>query len=643
MLDDATDTETGAEPASEGTGGREPAWDGFVSLISRTFGIHRLRPLQEEAMRANLAGRDLVLVLPTGGGKSLCYQAPALYRAGLTVVVSPLISLMKDQVDGLLQNGVRAAMLASVQDSGERQDVHRALEAGELDLLFVAPERLMMDGFFERLLALGLSGIAVDEAHCISHWGHDFRPEYRQIGDLKRRAPHVPIHAFTATATERVCADVAQLLSMDDPVVLIGHCDRPNLTYRVQPRRELTRQVLEVIERHPGRAGIVYCISRREVERIAQELRTAGVKSSAYHAGLGGHVRKRVQDDFLNEEIDVVVATVAFGMGIDRTDVRFVIHAAMPKGVEQYSQETGRAGRDGLPSECVLFHSGTDYFSWKSMLERGHEEARAEGKATSQDVLDATIERLGQMMNYTSRFVCRHKQLVEYFGQTWTAKTGGCGACDVCLGEIRAIEDSLVTAQKILSAVVRCDQRYGSAHVTAVLRGADTAAIRRAGHQELTTYGILKNASMAAVRGWIDQLVGQEHLRVSGDRYPILYLSQSGVEVMRGERDVTLFAVPERKGAKKRGRTTAHEDLGEDVDEQLFESLRELRRELARERGVPPYLIFNDKTLAGLAAAKPKTPAEFLAMRGVGEKKAADLGPAFLERIANHRSEPGSV
>lgn len=617
--------------------GAERGLQELRAAVARVFGIRELRPFQEQAIQASLAGRDLVLVLPTGGGKSLCFQAPALVRPGLTLVVSPLIALMKDQVDGLRQNGVAAAMLTSAQDPSERRAVHAALERGELKLLYAAPERLVLDGFLERLVARGLAAIAIDEAHCISHWGHDFRPEYRQLGELRRRAPLVPLQAFTATANERVRRDIEVELGLVDPLVLVAPCDRPNLVYRVQPRHELVEQIGGVLARHRGEAGIVYAISRKEVERIDEQLRRSGVKSVAYHAGLDPDVRRRAQDAFSNEEVDVVVATVAFGMGIDRTDVRFVLHAALPKGLEQYSQETGRAGRDGLPAECVLFHSGADFFSWKSLIERSHEEARARGESPDPAALQGAIERLGEMRNYTTRLVCRHRQLVEHFGQGY--EPARCEACDVCLGEIESVAGGTILAQKILSAVVKCGQRYGAAHVTDILRGAATENMRRTGHDLISPYGLLRAHSVAEVRAWIDQLVGQDLLRVVGEQYPTLVVSQTGAEVLRKTREVTLYALPPQRVAKRasRGaRRTLEPEEGEilPVDQALFERLRELRRGLARERGLPPYVIFNDRTLEELAARKPRNASEFRAIKGVGDRKAADLGPAFLACIA---------
>jgi ATP-dependent DNA helicase RecQ len=606
-------------------------------LVQHTWGFSELRPMQEEAMRAGLEGRDALVVLPTGAGKSLCYQAPALVREGLTVVVSPLISLMKDQIDGLHANGVAAAMLASTQDASERHDVYRQLEDGTLKLLFVAPERLVLGGFLAKLERAGLAALVIDEAHCISHWGHDFRPEYRQLGELRASSPGLSIQTFTATATPRVQDDIAEQLGLREPLRLLGNFDRPNLSYRAQPRGDLLGQVLAVGSRHPGGAGIVYCQRRKDVEKLAGELAGKGVRCLPYHAGLPASERKRGQEAFQNEGVDVIVATVAFGMGIDRPDVRYVVHASLPKGMEQYSQETGRAGRDGLPSECVLLYSGSDFHGWKNLMERSAREAEQQYGETALGDLDSSLERLGHLWNYANGAICRHRQLVEYFGQAYEAPAGdggnGCGACDVCLGELEIQEDSLVIAQKILSCVVRCDQRYGGAHIADVLRGAATARMRETGHDQLTTYGLLKDHSSRDIRSWIDQLVAQEHLAVTSGDYPTLYLRASGLQVMKGEREVALLRP--KKPVRTRGKKAALTDFdGPPPDEGLFEHLRSLRRKLSSERGVPPYILFNDRTLVQMAAHKPRTPDAFLLLKGVGDKKAADLGPTFLAAIA---------
>ncbi len=608
--------------------------------VRRHFGFSTLRPLQDQAIRAALQGRDSLVVMPTGGGKSLCFQAPALVQPGLVVVLSPLIALMKDQVDGLKASGVRAGMLSSAQSSEELREVYRELESGGLDLLYIAPERLAMDGFIEKLDALGMQSLAVDEAHCISHWGHDFRPEYRRIGELRERRPSLPIQAYTATATPAVQRDIIEQLGLREPEVLVGDFDRPNLTYRVKARRQLVDQVLEVVKNHEGEAGIVYCLSRKSVDELSSELAAKGIRCEGYHAGMDSKRRSRVQDDFLAERIDVVVATVAFGMGIDRTDVRFVIHASLPKGVEQYSQETGRAGRDGLPAECVLLHSGSDYHNWKHLMERSAQEATERGALSAQQEKDAAIERLGHLFGFATGALCRHRFLLEYFGQRADDKlvSEGCGACDVCLGELERVGESQVVAQKILSCIVRCDQRYGAGHITDVLRGADTARLRETGHVKLSTYGLLSQHSAREVRGWIEQLSGRGMLATTGGQYPTLYITNAGVDVLKGEREVDLYVTLKSKKQAKRTASTAALEEGVEADEALFEHLRGVRRKLARERGVPPYLIFNDRTLALMSAFKPKDEAGLLEIKGVGEKKAADLGELFLAEIAGFES-----
>ncbi|MEZ5974446.1 MAG: RecQ family ATP-dependent DNA helicase [Planctomycetota bacterium] len=454
----------------------QAAWDELLPTIQRVWGFDSLRPMQSEAMRSFLAGRDTLVVLPTGGGKSLCYQAPALVRPGFTLVVSPLIALMKDQLDGLTAQGVPAGMLTSAQDADERRETLQRLRHGELKLLFCSPERLMMDGFFARLRQAGLAAIAVDEAHCISHWGHDFRPEYRMLGELRRACPDLPLIALTATATPRVREDILLELSLKQPNLLVGNFDRPNLTYRMIPRQDLLRQIQEVLDRHPGEAGIVYALRRKDVDQLAVDLARKGHRVQPYHAGLDPDRRRQVQEDFLSERCDIVVATVAFGMGIDRPDVRFVVHASLPKGVEQYSQETGRAGRDGLPAECLMLYSGADFHGWRSLMERSATEAEMAGQISARDELDQGLERLSELWGFAASAQCRHRYLVEYFGGDYEGSPEGCGACDVCLGELQTVDGAQVVAQKILSCVVRTGQRYGAAHVCDVLRNADTRA-----------------------------------------------------------------------------------------------------------------------------------------------------------------------
>ncbi|MCE9593600.1 MAG: DNA helicase RecQ [Planctomycetes bacterium] len=604
------------------------ALDNVLELVRRVWGFSSLRPMQAEALGASLAGRDALVVLATGSGKSLCYQAPALLRPGLTAVVSPLISLMKDQVAGLSENGVGAVMLTSAQDAAERRRVRGQLAGGGVKLLFVAPERLLLDGFLDELLELGLATLVVDEAHCISHWGHDFRPEYRRLGELRTRAPHIPIQAFTATATPRVREDIVRELGLVDPTVLVGGFDRPNLTYRFLPRGDVIEQVLEVLGRHKGEAGIVYCLRRRDVDELSADLGRRGVNCVPYHAGLDPAVRETNQDRFVNDEVQLVVATVAFGMGIDRSDVRFVIHASLPKGLEQFSQETGRAGRDGLDAECVLFYSTADFVTWRALAEKSAAESGGGGGD-----LDGQIQRLSEMLRFAGGARCRHRVLVEHFGETWTGAER-CGACDVCLGELTEVPDATVLAQKILSCVVRVGQRYGAAHVADVLRGSKSERIRAAGHDQLSTYGLLANHAAREVRQWIDQLVGTELLAVDSGEFPTLSLTRDGVAVLRGERPAALFELP--KAARRASRAAPTVTADGPVDADLFERLRTLRRELARQRAVPPYLIFNDRTLVAMAAKKPRDVDELRAIPGVGERKLVDPGPAFLEEIRRH-------
>ncbi|HEU4887162.1 MAG TPA: RecQ family ATP-dependent DNA helicase, partial [Thermoanaerobaculia bacterium] len=453
----------------------------LLEIIQKHWGYSSLRPLQEEAMLATLAGRDSLVVMPTGGGKSLCYQAPAILSDNVTVVVSPLISLMKDQVDGLLANGISAAQMNSSQSSGDFRNTERELFEKRLKLLFVSPERLAMQGCRDLLRRANVKTFAIDEAHCISHWGHDFRPEYRQLRALREAFPEASVHAYTATATPEVRADIARQLGLRDPAMLVGDFDRPNLTYRVLPRQDESKQIIDVLERHRGEAGIIYCPRRKDVDALTEKLRKRGENVVAYHAGLMPDERHDAQEKFSSEKCDIVVATVAFGMGIDRSNVRFVLHTAMPKSIEHYQQESGRAGRDGLEAECVLLYSGSDFMTWKSMIT---------DTATDPEYVKSAIRHLNDMDGYCSGAKCRHRTLVEYFGQDFAGQS--CNACDLCLGETEEVSDALIVAQKIISCVVRVRESWGVGHVVSVLRGEDTEKIRERQHNQLSTYGLLK-------------------------------------------------------------------------------------------------------------------------------------------------------
>jgi ATP-dependent DNA helicase RecQ len=601
--------------------------DELRQVIQRQWGFSGFRPLQEQAMRAVLDGRDSLVVMPTGGGKSLCYQAPAVLRGGTTVVVSPLIALMKDQVDGLLACGVPAVQLDSSQSPAERFIHEQDLRDGAVRLVFVSPERLVLTDFCRLLRDLDVRTFAIDEAHCISHWGHDFRQEYRQLDRLRELFPRASVHGYTATATERVRRDIIAQLALRDPEVLVGNFDRPNLTYRVLPRQNELKQVLEVIERHADEGGIVYCISRREVDELAAALRRHGVNAAAYHAGLSQDERRQAQEAFIDEKCDVVVATVAFGMGIDRSNIRFVMHARMPKSVEHYQQETGRAGRDGLDAECVLLYSGGDTFQWRSLTEKSAQEAGA-----PPEFVAGALQHLDHMDRYCRGAVCRHRALVEYFGQEY--EPGACGgACDVCLGDTEPVQDALVVAQKILSCVARVNQSFGIGHVSSVLRGENTENVRKRGHEKLSTYGLLREHSKPAIRDFIYQLIGQGALLQVGDEYPVLRLNAGSWEVMRGERSVRLVQL----ARKEKGERTRVEGVSwEGVDRELFETLRALRRRLAEERGWPPYRVFGDVTLRELARVRPSAVERMRSVTGIGDAKLREFGQTFFDAIEQH-------
>ncbi len=596
----------------------------ILNAVHSVWGFDTLRPLQMEAIRAGLAQQDSLVVLPTGGGKSLCYQVPPLITDRMDVVVSPLISLMRDQVDALRQNGYPAAAIHSSLTTAERDRIRQGMRDNVFRLLFISPERLVSAGFMNYLQQQNIRSFAIDEAHCISQWGHDFRPEYRQLAQLRDRFPNASVHAYTATATERVRADIVERLSLRTPNVLVGTFDRPNLTYRIIPMIDVEAQTLEVIRRHANEAVIVYCLSRKDTEAMAEFLAANGVNAAAYHAGMESVRRCAVQDAFAGEQLDVVCATVAFGMGIDRSNVRCVIHASMPKSIEHYQQETGRAGRDGLEAECVLFYTAAGVLRWDRLIRKSAEQS---------DDPDATIRAATELLKHISAFCtmakCRHRSLTEYFGQKYD-KTD-CGACDVCLNEVEIMEDSTTIAQKILSCVARLGQQFGVKYVVDILRGANTETVRQRGHDTLSTYGILNQWQDKVLNQLVYQLIDLGVLqRTSGDR-PIVQLTEQSRSVLRGEQPVQLV-----KPAAVFKTTQSQTESWEGVDHALFDHLRELRKTYAAERSVPAYVIFSDATLRDLARRRPTTTQAMREVHGVGVKKLADFGEAFTIAIAEY-------
>jgi ATP-dependent DNA helicase RecQ len=622
-------------------------------ILRQYWGFDTLRPLQAEAIDAALSGRDSLVVLPTGGGKSLCYQVPPLVTGKLTVVVSPLIALMNDQVAGLSLAGYPAAAFHSNISAEQAGDARRRARAGELKLLFTAPERLLGESFLAFLANLpgGVGAFAVDEAHCISQWGHDFRPEYRRLAELREIFPGVPIHAYTATATPRVREDIAHQLALADPAVLVGNFDRPNLTYRVRGKQRAGDQVFDIVSRHTEQASIVYCLSRKDTEAMAASLKARGLDAEPYHAGMDARKRARVAEDFRLERTSVVCATVAFGMGIDRGDVRCVVHAAIPSSVEAYQQETGRAGRDGLPAECVLLYSPADLVRRKQLMERSRAEA---DPPMPEEVFEAQTSLLRQMGRLAGGARCRHRALVEYFGQRFESgegggSAGGCGACDVCLGELPRVPDDLDAARKVVSCIARLRAGFGASYVADLLCGKPSEKAEARGHTSLSTFGLLRQCTKDAVVGYIEQLVDAGALVRSDDQFATVTLGPRAQGVLKQEVRVELFdpapagdavEVGVRSKSKTRASAAAGTPLSSE-ESALFESMRRLRRKLADDLGVPPFVVFADTVLDQLARLRPGTLDAMRRVKGIGAAKLSQFGERFLELILAESRERG--
>ncbi len=588
-----------------------------LHTLRTVFGFESFRQNQEPIITSIMAGKDVFAVMPTGGGKSLCYQLPALLKIGTAVVISPLISLMKDQVDAAQENGIAAAFMNSSLDQRELAEIQRKLVSGKVKLLYIAPERFAMPQFIETLKCIPLSLFAIDEAHCISEWGHDFRPDYLALSSIPREFPGIPIAAFTATATEKVQQDIIQKIGLRKPHEVRASFNRPNLFYQVEAKTNVEQQLLEFLATHEAESGIIYRTTRDAVEGTAAFLAAQGIKALPYHAGLSADERQRNQEAFSRDEIQVIVATVAFGMGIDKSNVRFVVHADLPKHIEAYYQETGRAGRDGAPAHCLLFFSRGDIPKIRYFIDRTPDEQERA----------IAMEKLNQTVRFASHNVCRRKQLLSFFGETWPGDN--CGACDICTGSVMQVDISL-DAKILMSAMARTNERFGIMHVIDVVMGADTKRIKELGHDSVKTFGAGRDKDKNHWHFIVNELLAQELIRQDGERYPVLKLTPKGATVLTGTGQVFGLKREEtKKGAAKR-RSAA---IAGGYDETLFDRLRGVRKKIAEEQHVPPYVIFSDKTLHEMCRHFPTTASALRQITGVGDVKLERYGERFMAEI----------
>ncbi|MCF8216633.1 MAG: DNA helicase RecQ [Chlorobium sp.] len=604
-----------------------PAYDDNIlsGTLRRVFGFSGFRRDQERIVRAILESRDIFAVMPTGGGKSLCYQLPAVMLPGTCLVVSPLIALMKDQVDGARANGIRAAFLNSSISPLEQDDVLCQLQSDALDLLYIAPERFALERFRDIAAKARISLAVIDEAHCISEWGHDFRPDYLSLSKLVSLFPKVPVAAFTATATHSVQDDILRRLGLRDPLVVRASFDRTNLFYDIRFKENANEQLVSIIKNNQGKAGIIYRTSRKSVSDTATILRAKGFRALPYHAGLGDDERKRNQEAFIRDEIDVIVATIAFGMGIDKSNIRFVIHADLPKSIENYYQETGRAGRDGEPARCILLFSHGDIPKVRFFIDSIADEAERA----------RALDAFSKVVSFASSSVCRRKSLLEYFGETYPDQN--CGNCDVCKGSLKTINCTR-EAQMLLSAIVRTDERFGASHIIDIVTGSTNRKVLDFGHDRIKTYGAGKSKKKPFWKRLVDELLARKIISRSEGLFPALYLLPDASRVLKNEMEIEMAAAVETKRQKNSAPVSTGQDNGE-----LFELLRALRKEIADEQGVPPYVVFSDRSLRDMALLLPRDNETMLAVSGVGEVKLQRYGRQFISCIMRWCDTNGSL